>query len=101
METRFSSRITWIRIGDPIEADQREIYPVAKISASKLCRCITGCSVSPEALLIVEGAGVYAVSLTGEEITLDQLLDMAPSLREIVENETGKKYEERNDEEEK
>ena len=94
METGFSSKIAWISVGDPIEIDQRDIYPVAKISALKGCGCIMGCSVSPEALLIVELARAYAVSLTGEEITLDQLLVMAPSMRKIVEKETGKKYEE-------
>jgi hypothetical protein len=40
----------------------------------------------------VEPARAYVVSLTGEEITLDQLLAMAPSLRAIVEKEIGKKY---------
>jgi len=101
METAFSSITAWISVKDPIEIDQRDIYPVAKISVSKGCGCILGCSVSPEALLIVEPAQAYAVSLTGEEITLDQLLAMAPSLRKIVEKEIGKKYGEINSEEEK
>jgi hypothetical protein len=39
--------------------------------------------------------------LIGEEITLDQLLAVAPSMKKMVEKETGKKYEERNSEEEK
>ena len=101
METAFSSDIAWISVEDPIEIDQRDIYPVAKISVSRGCGCILGCSISPEALLIVEPARVYAVSLTGEEITLDQLLTMAPSLRKIVEKEIGKKYGEIKSEEEK
>jgi len=101
METLFSSDIAWISVEDPIEIDQRDIYPVAKISVSKGCGCILGCSVSPEALLIVEPARAYAVSLTGEEITLDQLLAMVPSLREIVEKEIGMKYGEINSEGEK
>jgi uncharacterized spore protein YtfJ len=46
--------------------------------------------ISPEALLIVEPARTYAVSLTGKEITLDQLLEMAPSLWEIVEKGQAK-----------
>jgi uncharacterized spore protein YtfJ len=96
METGFSSKIAWISVGDPIEMGQRDIYPVAKISALKGYGCIMGCSVSPEALLIVESARAYAVSLTGEEITLDQLLAMAPTLKEIVQE-----YEERYSEEEK
>ena len=101
MKAAFSSDIAWITVKDPIEIDQRDIYPVAKISVSKGCRCILGCSLSPEALLIVEPARAYAVSLTGEEITLDQLLAMVPSLGKIVEKEIGKKYGEINSEEEK
>lgn len=86
METGFSTDITWISVGDPIEIDQRCIYPVARVSALKGCRYILGCSISPEALLIMEAARAYVVSLTGEEITLDKLLAMAPSLKGIVEN---------------
>ena len=89
METGFSSDIAWISVGDPIEIDQRCIYPVARVLALK--GCILGCMISPEALLIVEPAQAYAVSLTGQEITLDQLLEMVPSLWEMVEKETGKK----------
>jgi len=100
METAFSSITARISVEDPIEIDQRDIYPIAKISVSKGCGCILGCSLSPEALLIVEPAQAYAVSLTGEEITLVQLLAMAPSLIKIVEKEIGKKYGERNSEEE-
>lgn len=95
METAFSSDIAWISVGDPIKIDQRCIYPVARVLALKGCGCILGCIISPEALLIVEPAQAYAVSLTSDEITLDQILAMAPSLREIVEKGIGKKYEER------
>lgn len=84
METEFSSDIAWISVGDPIEIAQRCIYPVARVLALKGGGCILGCTISPEALLIVEPAGAYAVSLTGEEITLDQLLEMVPSLWEIL-----------------
>ena len=101
METGFSSDIAWISVGDPIKIDQRCIYPVARVLALKGCGCILGCMISPEALLIVEPARAYAVSLTGKEITMGQLLEMVPSLWEIVEKEKGKKYEDENREEEK
>jgi uncharacterized spore protein YtfJ len=101
METGFSSDIAWISVGDPIEIDQRCIYPIARVLALKGCGCILGCLISPGALLIVEPVRAYAVSLTGKDITLDQLLAMAPSIKEIIEKETGKKYEEENREEEK
>lgn len=92
MKTGFSSDIDWISVGDPIEIDQRCIYPVARVLASKGFGRILGCMISPEALLIVEPERAYVVSLTGQETTLDQLLAMASSIREIVEKVTGKKY---------
>ena len=101
METGFSSDIAWISVGDPIKIGQRYIYSVARVSASKGCGCILGCMISPEALLIVEPARAYAVSLTGQEITLDQLFAMAPSMGEMVKKKTGKKYDEENREIEK
>lgn len=93
METGFSSDITWISVGDPIEIDQRCIYPVARVLASKGFGRILGCTISPEALMIVEPARTYVVSLTGQKITLDLLLAMAPSMKEIVDKEICKKYE--------
>ena len=90
METGFSSDIAWISVGDPIKIYQRCIYPVARVLALKGCGCILGCMISPEALLIVEPARAYAVSLTGREITLDQLLEMVPSMKEIVEEYLSK-----------
>jgi hypothetical protein len=101
MGTTFSSEVCWTSVREPIEIEHRDIYPIAKISALEVCGCLMGCSISPEALLIVETGRAYAVSLTGEEITLDQLLAMAPSLGEIVEKKIEKKNEERNSEEEK
>ena len=77
METVFSSDIAWISVEDPIEIDQRDIYPVAKISVSKGCGCILVCSVSPEALLIVEPARAYAVSY----LLNNQLILLATRMR--------------------
>lgn len=44
-----------------------------------------GCAISPIAVLVIEPADIYAISLTEEKITIDQLLAEAPSLKEIVE----------------
>ena len=88
METAFGSigpdTNSWISVGDPIKIDQRDIYPVARVSALRGHKCILGCSISPAALLITEPERAYAISLTEEEISLDQLLAMAPSLKEIL-----------------
>ena len=80
METPLSSEIeTWISIGDAIEIYQRVIYPIARISVVKRCGDLLGCWIAPLAVLITEPDNAYAISLTKEEITLDQLLAMAPS----------------------
>ncbi len=91
METPLSSEIeTRISIGDAIEIYQRVVYPVARISALKRCGDLLGCWIEPIAILITEPDNAYAVSLTKEEITLDQLLAMAPSLNEIVGRAPGR-----------
>ena len=85
METPLSSEIeTRISIGDAIEIYQRVVYPVARTSIIRKCGDLLGCWIAPVAVLITELDNAYAVSLTKEEITLDQLLAMAPSLNEIV-----------------
>lgn len=85
METPFSFEIeTWISIGDAIEIYPRVIYPVARISVLGRCKDLLVCWIVPVAVLITELDDAYAISLTMEDITLDQLLAMAPSLNEIV-----------------
>jgi hypothetical protein len=68
---------TRISIGDVIEIYQRAIYPVARISILKRCGDLLGCWIAPVAVLINEQDEAYVISLTNEEITLDQLLEMA------------------------
>jgi uncharacterized spore protein YtfJ len=91
METAFGpsgpDTFSWISVGDPIKIDQRDIYTVARVSVLRGHECILGCSISPAALLITEPERAYAISLTEEEITVDQLLAMAPSIKEIVGNQ--------------
>ena len=85
METPLSSEIeTRISIGYAIEIYQRVVYPVARTSILRKCGDLLGCWIAPVAVLITEPDNAYAVSLTKEEIKLDQLLAMAPSLNEIV-----------------
>jgi hypothetical protein len=75
---------TWISIGNAIEIYPRAIYPVARISVLKRSGDLLGCWIAPVAVLITEPDNAYAISLTNEEITLDRLLTIAPSLNEIV-----------------
>jgi uncharacterized spore protein YtfJ len=85
MEMPLSYEIeTGISIGDAIEINQRVIYPVAKTSVLKNRGNLLGCWIAPVALLITEQDNAYAISLTEEEITLDQILAIAPSINEIL-----------------
>lgn len=85
MEMPLSYEIeTGISIGDAIEINQRVIYPVARTSVLKNCGKLLGCGIAPLALLITEPDNSYAISLTEEDITLDQILAIAPPLNEIL-----------------
>jgi hypothetical protein len=85
METPLSfEKETWISIGDAIEIYPRMIYPVARISVLGGCEDLLVCWIEPVAILITETDNAYAISLTNEKITLDQLLAMAPSLNEFL-----------------
>jgi uncharacterized spore protein YtfJ len=85
METPLRSEIeTKISIGDAIEIHQRVIYPVARVSVLKRRGDLLGCWIAQVALLITEQDNAYVISLTKEEITLDQLLERAPSLNVIA-----------------
>lgn len=75
---------SWISIGDAIEMGEKKIYLVAKVTIIKWRKVILGCWISPLSLLVTEPGFVYAISLTGEEMTIDTLLAMAPSLKRIV-----------------
>jgi hypothetical protein len=89
METPLSSEIeTRISIGNAIEIYRRAIYPVARTTVLKRYGDLVGCWITPLAVLIIEQDNAYAISLTEEKITLDQVLTMAPSLNEIVEKGT-------------
>jgi len=75
LETPRSCKIeSWVSIGGAIEIDQRAIYPVARFSVVIRCGGLLAFVITPLAILITEQDSAYAISLTEEEITLDQLL---------------------------
>ncbi len=87
MERGLVSEIdTWISVGKAIEIDKKVLYLVAKAAILKGGLGNLGCSISPLAILVTESAHVYAISLTDEKITVDQLLAIAPSLERIAGN---------------
>jgi uncharacterized spore protein YtfJ len=73
-------------IGEELKIGRRILYPVVLVfnltGGEK--RGLFGAMVTPWALLVVEAKDAYAISLTGQEISLQQLLDLVPTLKEKI-----------------
>ena len=79
MERELNSDIdSWISAGSDVVVGNRVLYPIARISVLKGIGGILGCKISPIAVLIREPDNVYAISLSKEGITLDQILELMP-----------------------
>ncbi len=77
---------TEIRISSEIKAGDRAIYAVARITILRIWKGhIAGGWTTPLALLIIEPGEQYAVSIKGEKMDLAEIMEMAPSLKEVVE----------------
>ena len=50
---------------------------------------ILGSWLTPVALLVVELGGHYAISLEGKKMTTSQIIELAPSLKNVIEREQG------------
>jgi len=50
---------------------------------------ILGSWLNPVALLVFEPGGHYAISLEGEKMTSEQIIELAPSLKDVIEREQG------------
>lgn len=92
---------TEIVVGEALKIGDRTLYPVIKVltlnmegptSAGLFKPMVTSQGnldffavwVSPIAIVVVEPAQNYAIPLTEETITLEQILEMVPSLREKI-----------------
>ena len=70
-------------IKEAIKIGDRTIYPVIRVSTSGIDgQNFFGARISPIAIVVVEPTRDYVISLTDETITLDQLLEMVPSLKD-------------------
>lgn len=79
-----------ILVGKEITAGDRNIWPVMRISILKTCEdSVQAIQITPVAMLIIEPKGPYALSFEGEPMTIEAILEMAPSLRDVL----GKKSE--------
>ncbi len=89
-DIRLPAVETEIRAGEKIEIYMRYIYPVIKISLIKITEgAVLGSWIEPLALLVIEPKEQYVISFTGEEISVDQIGAMVPSLKKAIDKARG------------
>ncbi len=75
-----------VLVGKEIKAAGRTIWPVTRIAILKGCGdMVQSIQIKLLAMLILEPAGSYAVSFAGEPMTIEAILELAPSLRVVLE----------------
>lgn len=79
-----------ILVGGETKAGDRAIWPVMRVS---ILRCgedkFLARQITPLAMLIIEPAGEYAVSFDGEPMTVEDILELAAPLRDVLEKARG------------
>lgn len=81
---------TEIQVSKEIEAGVRTIFTVIRISILATDDGnILGSWLKPQAFLIIEPGEQYAVSISGEQMSMEKILELAPSLKEVVEKARG------------
>lgn len=76
---------TRIAVGDALEAGERLLYPVFKVVVRHSGENLLGLCIIPLAVLAVEQDLNYLISLPREEAASEELAEIAPSLKAIVE----------------
>jgi len=76
---------TRIAVGEALKAGDRFLYPVLKIEVIHSRGNLLGLWVIPLAVLVVEPGEDYLISLYKEEAGAEELAEIAPSLKAIVE----------------
>ena len=75
-----------VLVGKEIKAAGRTFWPVTRISVIRGCENkVQAIQITPLAMLIVELAGSFVVSFAGEPMTIEAILELAPSLRVVLE----------------
>lgn len=77
-------------VGREIKAGDRAIWPVMRVSILRFSEDkVLALQITPLALLIIEPVGEYAVSFDGEPMTVEDILELAASLRDVLEKARG------------
>ena len=89
-EMKFPKVKTEIQVCKEIEAGVRTIFTVIRISILATDDGnILGSWLMPQAFLIIEPGEQYAVSISGEQMSIEKILELAPSLKEVIEKARG------------
>ncbi len=81
---------TEIRIGKCLKAWDKTLYPLFEISTLRTeAGEVQASWIAPLAVLVVEPGRLHAVSLSGEKISVEKLLNLAPALQEVVDMARG------------
>lgn len=89
-EIRLPVVETEIRIAKELKAGDRSLYTVVRVSFLKTGKGnVIGSWLTPLAMLVVEPGRQYALSLTGERMSLEEILELAPSLKAVVDKARG------------
>jgi len=79
-----------VLVGKKIKAGDRTIWPVTRIMVIKSCEDrVQAIQLTPLAILIIEPAGSYAISFSGEPMAIEAILELAPPLRDVLEKAKG------------
>lgn len=89
-ELKLPKVVTEIRVCKEITAGNRTIFTVVRVSTLETDEGkILGSWIMPRAMLIIEPKSQYAVSMSGEQMSLETIMEMAPALNEVVEKARG------------
>lgn len=81
---------TNIKIGEALKIGNRVIHFLARVSIIRTeDGNIIGGWADPFAMVAIEKNKVYVFSFTGQDLTIEQLLEMAPSLRDSLNEDRG------------
>ena len=81
---------TEIQVSKEMKAGNRTIFTVIRISnLATDSGMIQGSWLMPLAFLIIEPGEQYAISISGERMSIETILELAPSLKEVIEKARG------------
>ena len=89
-ELKLPKVATEIHVCKEMKAGDRTVFTVIRISnLATDDGKILGSWLMPQAFLIIEPGEQYAFSISGEQMSIEKILELAPSLKDVVEKACG------------